>query len=254
MSALTVVIEWGVNIPRQIHQDNTPRGIIIYARISREKVSGRDVSLEAQTNLGVSYADYNGMAVLAKFEEIQSAKSTHNRPEFLKALALVKKSKAVLFVYSLSRAFRSTNDALNVSDEIEKAGADLVSYCEKIETQTPSGKLFFTICAAFNAYERQVCSERTKTALAEKRNQNKRISHRIPFGFELAENGEDLLPLKDEEASIRRMMNLRTEGLSYERIARALDSEGVPTKTGARWSDKVVRGIVLRQKKLLDQV
>lgn len=48
----------------------------------------------------------------------------------------------------------------------EDAGIKLVSMSESIDTTTPMGKMFLTICAAFAQMERDLISERTKAGIA----------------------------------------------------------------------------------------
>jgi len=59
---------------------------------------------------------------------------------------------------------------------------------------------------------------------------------------------EDLVENPSEQAAIRQMKALRAAGRSLRQIATALDD--VPTKTGAKWSAPVIRGILNREHKL----
>lgn len=226
------------------------RAAVIYSRISCESENAENLSLTAQTEKSRSYASLNDLNIVGEFTEIFSAKSAENRPELQKALKLAKKKKAVLIVYSLSRFARSTTDALLLSDELNNSGCDLVLLQEKIETNTSSGRLFFSICASFCEYERQLISERTANALSVKRNNNKRISGYIPFGYTLAENEIDLVPKKDEQKTIARIKNLRAEGFSFGRVAQILNAENIKTKTGKAFAPNTIRTILLRQAKL----
>ena len=223
------------------------RPMVLYGRLSREKNEGtNDVSMDNQVSLGRKYAQLNGLEIIGTFTEIQSGKSIKNRPEFLKAIELAKEEKAVLFLYSLSRGFRSTSNALDVSADLEKNGADLVSFTEKIETQTPSGRLFFTICSAFNSYEREILVERTKSAMDHKRSKKEHLGGIAPYGFRIGKDGVKLFPKKNEQKVISLMMKNRRDGKTYNAIADHLNSTKVPSKTGRKWSQKVVRGIIIR--------
>lgn len=226
------------------------RSAVIYSRISCNSDSLENLSLTAQTEKSRAYANLNDLNVVGEFTEVFSAKSADNRPELQKALKLAKKNKAVLIVYSLSRFARSTTDALLLSDELNNSGCDLVLLMEKIETNTSSGRLFFSICASFCEYERQLISERTANALSVKRNANKRISGHIPFGYTLSENEVDLIPKKSEQKTIVRIKNLRAEGFSFAKVSEILNAEKVLTKTGKKFAPNTIRQIVVRQAKL----
>lgn len=104
--------------------------------------------------------------------------------------------------------------------------------------------MVFRMLAVLAEFERDQVSERTKTALAHLRNQGKRISGRIPFGYSLAPNGVDLVPNADEQEAIHLMQELRMLGYSLRRIAAALTTRGIQTKTGTPWSAEAIRGIL----------
>jgi DNA invertase Pin-like site-specific DNA recombinase len=221
--------------------------LVVYSRISREKGGdSKDISLDNQKALAADYARLNGMSVIGEYTEIQSAKKASNRPEFQKAIAQAKKEKAVLFLYSLSRGFRSTTDALLISQELGDAGADLVSWTEKIETHSPSGKMFFTIVAAMNTYEREILCERTKSALAHKKRNGEKTGGSIPFGYRVNKNGK-LIVIKSERATVKKMVAMRTKGKTYKAIAEDLNAKKILSKTGRQWAINVVRRIVIAE-------
>jgi len=72
-------------------------------------------------------------------------------------------------VYSLSRLSRSTKDTLQIAEKLDKAGADLVSLSEQIDTTSASGKMVFRLMAVLNEFERDQISERTSAALQHKK-------------------------------------------------------------------------------------
>lgn len=52
-----------------------------------------------------------------------------------------------------------------------------------------------------------------------------------------------------ERRAIERMRALRNDGAGYQRIAEALDSEGLPTRKGSPWQPASVRRILLADQK-----
>lgn len=98
-------------------------------------------------------------------------------------------------VYSLSRLARSTKDAIAIAERLDKAGADLVSLSEKIDTTTAAGKMVFRMLAVLAEFERDLVSERTTAALAHKAGKGERIGE-VPFGWTLAADGVTLAQTK----------------------------------------------------------
>ena len=79
------------------------------------------------------------------------------------------KTKSALVVYSLSRLARSTKDTIAIGEQLDKAGADLVSLSEKIDTTSAAGKMIFRMLAVMADFEKDQISERTKMATRQRR-------------------------------------------------------------------------------------
>ena len=73
---------------------NESTKVVVYARISREKNHGSDVSLDNQIACGRNWASLNGYSVVAEYIEVKSAKKASNRPEFQKAIKKIKEEKS----------------------------------------------------------------------------------------------------------------------------------------------------------------
>ncbi len=78
-------------------------------------------------------------------------------------------------VYKLDRMSRSLRQAIEFSDFLQKRGVTLHSVCEKIDTSSPQGKLFFNLMNALSSFEADVISWRTKEALQGKKNRSERV-------------------------------------------------------------------------------
>jgi hypothetical protein len=91
--------------------------------------------------------------------------ATMDRPGLKRAVKLMR-SGDKLVVWRLDRLGRSTMGVLDAVKNMEAAGIELVSMTESIDTTTPMGRMFLTICAAFAQMERDLISERTKAGIA----------------------------------------------------------------------------------------
>jgi site-specific DNA recombinase len=87
-----------------------------------------------------------------------------------------------LVVYSPSRLARSVNNTLGIASRLERAGANLVNLSERIDTTTAAGRMVFRMLAVLAELERDLCSERTKTALALKKRQGE-CAGQVPYGW-----------------------------------------------------------------------
>lgn len=217
-----------------------------YIRVSTEQQSDEGVSLDAQRARIQAWCDANAVELSEVFVDAISGKRADNRPGLQQALTAVCKSKGVLVVYSLSRLARSTKDTIVIGEQLERASADLVSLSEKIDTTSAAGKMVFRMLAVMAEFERDLISERTTTAMSHKRSIGQRVG-KVPFGYDLAEDGVSLVKNDQEQQVLTLIDQLRQHGLSLREIAAELTRRGVATKEGGTaWSHTTVARIVKR--------
>lgn len=220
-----------------------------YIRVSTDGQAKEGVSLEAQEAKIRAWCEVNGYDLAGVYVETLSGGRADNRPQLQRALADVCRAKGVLVVYSLSRLARSTTDAITISQRLEKCGADLASLTERIDTTTAAGKMVFRMLAVLAEFERDQIKERTTAAMGHLRRKGVRISRVMPFGYDLAEDGQTLRPNAAEQAGLALMIRLRGTGRSYGEIAAQLSRRGIRTKQGGDWEQSAVRKILGRAQK-----
>ena len=97
--------------------------------------------------------------------------------------------------------------------------------------------------------ERNLTRERTRSAMAVKRANGKRIGT-VPYGVDLAPDGSTLVPNDVEQAVIEDIRAMRSRGMKLASIAESLTARCVPTKTGRsnRWTHQAVARILARER------
>ena len=123
-----------------------------YVRVSTE-AQNLDRQLDALEKYGVDMI-YN--------EKMSGTKK--NRPELTKLLDRITEGDTVV-VESLSRLGRSTKDLIELTETFQSKGVNLVSLKESIDTNSPTGKLLFTLMSAIAQFERDVIADRTREGL-----------------------------------------------------------------------------------------
>jgi DNA invertase Pin-like site-specific DNA recombinase len=219
-----------------------------YVRVSTEDQAREGVSLDAQRAKIAAWAALNGYELgNVHVDAGISGHRADNRPALQAAIAEACSTKAALVVYSLSRLARSTKDAIAISERLDKAGADLVSLSEKIDTTSAAGKMIYRLLSVLAEFERDQIAERTTTAMQHLKSQGRRISGKIPFGYDLAADGEQLLENPAEQQVIQQIRERRQNGETLHAIAEALNLQGIASKCGGKWSHKVIRDILRRK-------
>lgn len=112
------------------------------------------------------------------FTEKISGKNT-NRPKLIEMLNFIREND-ILYIESLSRLGRSTKDLIQIVEQLDNKGVQLISLKEKIDTTTPQGKLMFHIFASLAEFERDTMKQRQKEGIEEAKKAGK-YKGRIPI-------------------------------------------------------------------------
>lgn len=217
-----------------------------YIRVSTERQAEEGVSLEAQEAKIRAWAELNDAELVdVHVDAGLSGKRRTNRPGLQAALDATCREKATLVVYSLSRLARSTRDAIDIAEQLERSKCDLVSLSEHIDTTTAAGKAFFQMMAVFSEFERNQLAERVTMGLAQKKARGEKTGGDLPYGWRVADLATGRLEADPaEQAMIAAARRWREEGLSLRKIGAALADEGYLPRSGGRWHAETVKALL----------
>ena len=216
--------------------------VVGYVRVSTDAQVRKGVSLEAQKDKITAWAVIQDQDIICIEEDAGiSGKLIRNREGLKRAIEVACEETAVLVVYSLSRLSRSTRDTLALVEKLDKAGADLVSLSERIDTTTAAGKMVFRMLAVLNEFERDQVSERTSAILQYKKSKLEAYSP-TPYGYRRI--GKKLFEDAEEQKVILEIKALRETGGSLRKIAQRLNGREIPSKNGGKWYASTVRYIL----------
>lgn len=223
-----------------------------YARCSTQEQADSGLGVTAQVERIRAYAALKGLHDIDIIidEGVSGGKSLADRAGGRRLLDAVRARKAgAVIMLKLDRMFRNATDCLATVETWDKAGVGLHVVDlggNAIDTTSAAGRFMLVVLAGAAEMERNLVRERTKSALAVKRANGKRIS-RTPYGYDLADDGVTLVDNPAEQAVIADMLAMRDRGLSFEKIAGTLTDRRIPTKRGnGRWNQATVRGLCKR--------
>lgn len=133
-----------------------------------------------------------------------------------------------LVVAKLDRLSRSIVNAANIIESAQKQGWSLVVLDLGVDLTTAAARMVAHNMMSFAQYERELISERTKAGLAAKKRRGEHIGR----------------PRLAKPRVVRRIVMDRDAGLSFDRIARNLETEGILSPAGRpTWQASTVRRI-----------
>ena len=223
-----------------------------YVRVSTEDQAANGESLEPQRAAIDAYTKANGLELVDVVVDagVSGYTPLSDRPGGKVVLDLLRQKKARHVVtLKLDRIFRRASDALDLTATWDKAGVGLHVLNmggQAVNTATAVGRVFLSMLAVFAEFERNLISERTKEAMAAKRERGERISGSLPYGFQLDNDGRTLLPHPEERRVVRAAARLRNQGKSLRVIADTLNRRGYTTRAGSPWRHQYVANVLQR--------
>ena len=211
--------------------EDRPRTAVGYLRVSSigQSLSGAGLA-DQRRAIRVECERREWMLEHVYSDEGTSGRSVDGRPALRDALAVLAVGDAsVLVTAKLDRLSRSVLDFASLMARAEREGWAIVVLDVNVDTSTPSGEMMANVVAAFAQYERRLISERTKRALAVKRAEGVLLGR----PRSIPPNVRNLI------------VELRSDGLSYKRIADALNADDVPRgQNGIKWWPSTIQHVL----------
>lgn len=101
-----------------------------------------------------------------------------------------------------------------------------------IDTSTPMGQMIFSVLSGMAGMERENITQRTRAGRVVKADKGGYAGGEAPLGYQRTEDG--LKPVESEAATVRRIYELKENGLSLRQIASTLTDEGSKTQKGGK--------------------
>jgi DNA invertase Pin-like site-specific DNA recombinase len=230
--------------------------VSIYVRVSTLQQKEEGISIDAQIERGKQYAQQKNLEIRGVFRDEGKSGGTIKGRDGLRAAIDSLKPGGFFVTYSLSRLGRSTIDNLNLLKEIQETKkAFFYSITEPMLDSSSNGQLMMTIMSAVAQHERGMCSDRTKEAKNYKKNRGEYLGGTIPYGLKLGEDGKKLEEDPRQQKVIKRIVEMRKEGMAYAKIANRLEEDGVPCHEKAKkWWPESIKKICLRAEEKISSV
>ena len=227
---------------------DTRRRVAVYIRYSSE--NQRDgYSVEYQLDECMKYINENNMIFIKAYvDEAVSGKSTDNRNSFFEMINDVKRGEYdAVVVYKYSRFARNLVEATLYRQQIEKAGAQLISAMERIDDSTPEGRMMRNIIMVMDEYYSDNLATFVRSAQYLAAKNGKIMGAIAPLGLKY--NDEGTFDINEEEApAVRLIFKMFADGSSVAAILRQLDALGYKTRNGIPYKASTISGLLTNEK------
>jgi DNA invertase Pin-like site-specific DNA recombinase len=206
--------------------------VVGYVRVSTEEQLDSGAGLEAQRAQIRAAAAQRSWSLIGIREDAASGKSLSARQGLELTLRDLEDGAAeALVVAKLDRLSRSLLDFASLMERSRRKGWALVALDLGVDTTTPQGEMVANVMASFAQFERKLIGQRTREALAVKRQQGVRLGR----------------PPVLDEGIRRRIQRERSRGRSLAAIAADLNRDAVPRAHGGdRWHVSTLQALLQR--------
>jgi DNA invertase Pin-like site-specific DNA recombinase len=219
--------------------------IYSYLRLSTDE-DKQSNSFEIQEQVITKYIKKNGLEPIIKtFKDTKSGAKLEQRFGLMELLNTIKKNDKVI-VHKIDRLSRDVLQMGWLRTEIARKGVELVIIDTKIDSNDPISNLMEQIVTAFASYEREMIKSRIKATMELKKSKGEKLGGSIPFGFDVVEENEKKILVKNEleQKTITSIKRYKIKGMSLGAIAKKLNERGITTKNGKEFQPMQVKRIL----------
>jgi site-specific DNA recombinase len=219
---------------------------VAYARVSSKRQAEEGVSLDAQVERLIAYAEFRGLELDSEDiyidDGISAAIHLWSRPAGRKMRETIYHERVGhVLALKMDRLFRDVQDCLGSVDELRGIGVDIHILDQDggtLDTSTSMGRFFLTTIASLAELERGQISERTKIAMKHLKDNSKVFTGPI-FGWD--RQGGDIVPNWREQDIIDYMRHRYfVQGWSGNKISKQLNELKVKGKKGGSWTSSMI--------------
>ncbi len=175
----------------------TDKRAVLYYRVSKDEQNCENQKADLHR-----YCEFRKWAMVGEYQDEAVSGLKIKRPGLDAMMSELRHGRYdVLLVWSYDRLARNVAHLMMTLDELKNLGVDFASYKQQLDTTSPMGHMMFTVFAGFAQLERDMISERTKSALARLKAQGKTLG-RPPVDTRLM---NEVDRLRQENLSIRQI-------------------------------------------------
>lgn len=235
-----------------------PIRAVIYIRFS-SKQQAESFSIEYQEEECLKHIETKGYKYIKSYiDKAKTAKETAGREALEEMLYDAGRDKFDrIIVFSFSRSFRNTRDALNTNHELmTKHGITIESVIEPIDLSSPHGKFSGTNLFAMHELQSDIIAAHVRSGMYIAAKQGYYLGGHINLGYDVYDTNEftrgkprKKYCIKEDDAKhIRMIFKMFLDGFTMKYIAEELRRLGVRAANGGELISEPTIGRILRKR------
>ncbi|MDD2555048.1 MAG: recombinase family protein [Syntrophaceticus sp.] len=215
-----------------------------YIRVSTPK-EAQASSIEYQKDILKQWAEVEKYNLVKVYTDIKSGEYKYLRNELNEMLNDVKngKIKGVL-AKEISRTSRDVMDILELKREIASYGGFFISIKESYDSRADDDEFLLILHAALAQKERKQTAGRVKLTQMMKAKEGKVNSPNPAYGYMLSEDGQHYVKNPETYPTLRFIIEKYIDGWGQQKLAKYLNSRGIPGPRGKKWHTNSIRTII----------
>ncbi len=198
-----------------------------YTRVSTTRQAEDGFGLDAQRAAIQAEADRRGWGEVAWYVETGESGKDMARPQMTRLLADIRRGDT-LIAAKVDRLSRSLADFGALMERAQAERWNLVALDMALDLSSANGEFVASLLAAVARLERRLIGERTAAGMAAAK-----LRGQLP-------GRRSQLPRAVQD----QLVELRNAGLTLQHVADAMNTRGLPTSTGTRWSTSTVHASI----------
>jgi len=241
---------------------SSSRNVLIYIRVSTEKQSTNQLSLDSQEEHLIARCKRDDDNIAGIFREEGETAANMRRPAFEQMIARATdgtRSIDAIMVYSFSRAFRNQIEQELTVQTLRKHKVELISHAEPLANDD-TGDMFRKFIGIVNEYQ----SEETSRSTMRTMKANAKLGYSnggiIPYGYKsvdaevIGNKQKKKLAIEPVEAeTVIRTFDLAKDGdgtsgpLGTKKIAEWLNARGYRSRNGSLFGTRTIHEMLMRR-------
>ena len=223
--------------------------VAAYCRVSTENTDQKE-SLEAQKTYYETWIKRHSDWEFAGVYYDMGISGTHaDTRDGLQALLYACRTGSIDYVLtkSISRFSRNTTDCLKLVRELLSLKIPVFFEKENLDTGSMESELILSMLSSMAQDESESISKNVKWTVRKRIEAGAFKFGYPPYGY--TKDGDGNLIINPTEAEVIRLIfSSALRGMGSYKIAQMLESRGIPTRKGGKWSSSTVKGILVNEK------